>query len=195
MYDRSYEHLNKDKGTGWQFLANVYAAADKYEIGGLTRNVIQRMKAKLFDKGHLRAPADTGDFMAAVKIIFDGTTSQDKIGRAAMVDLCVCCIRELKLLPEFEVLLSECDGLGAKIFAHERLGLMLEGSWYCGDEEHRGAVPRCIYCGDPFAMSFIRESRHNSAWECPSCVREAEPVCIEDHIAATGEHCEWVWED
>lgn len=195
MHDRSYEHLNKDQDVEWQFLAKVYVAADKYEVGGLTRNVTQRMKTKLFDKGRIRAPADARDFMTAVKVIFDGTTDQDKTGRPAIVDLCVCCIRESNQLPEFEVLLRECDGLGAKILAHERLGLMLEGSWLCGDEEHRGAVPRCRYCGDPFAMSFIRESRHNGAWECPSCDREAEPVCIKDHIAVTGEQCDWVWKD
>jgi len=194
MYDRSYEHLNKHGETEWQFLAEVYVAADKYEIGGLTKNVTKLMKSKILDEGFAQAPDE--DFLAAVKIVFGGTTSQDKIGRATMVDLCVYCIQDLNKMPEFEVLLSECGELGAKIIGHEKLSLMLEGTWYCGvvedsDEEHKDAVPRCSFCGDEFSTSYILENRHKQAWECPSCDTVAGPICT-DHDAVTGFACRWV---
>ena len=129
-----------------------------------------------------------------MKLVFDNTTSQDEIGREAIVDLCVCCIRELNALGTFEVLLSECDGLGAAIIAHERLSLMLEGTFMCGhgELEHRGAVPCCSSCGHEYTMLYIRAHRHESFWECPACNNKSMPVCTEHEDTFAGLTCGWV---
>lgn len=162
IYDLPYEFTDKD--SEWQFLAKVYIVADKYEVEGLVRDVTRRMKLKFPSDGYLASSEE--DFFAVVKLVFDNTVSQDAIGRTAMVDLCVCCIREFKELQEFQTLLSECDGLGAAIIAHEKLSLMLEGTWLCGtdEREHRAAVPRCSSCGEEFTASEIRENSRQLEW-------------------------------
>lgn len=196
IYDLPYEHLNEDPATQWQFMANVYIAADKYEVEGLTTNVVQQMKLRLARDGGLGS--STKDFLAAVKLVFDSTASQNNAGLEAMVDLCVYSIRELNGLRGYKMLLSECDGLAAKILAHDKLSLMLEGTWVCGDdEEHRGAEPRCPSYACEFPTSFVRAHRHERVWECPCCDKDVSPVCTEHHDADPGivYECRWVWEE
>lgn len=189
IYDLRYEHLNKDPEEKWQFLANVYVAADKYQVEGLHRDVTERMKDWLWEREDSESSGLAEDFMAAVKIVFDNTTNQDKIGRPAMVDFCVCCIRDLNRLPEFKMLLNEYDDLGAEILAHERLSLMLEGTWTCCYEPHRGAIPRCPFCAEPYPLSYARLQRGRTDWVCPDCAMKSPPICTESHGTS---RCEWV---
>lgn len=181
IYGIPYEYLHEGSETEWQFLANVYIAANKYEVQGLTAHVTRRMKRALPEDGNLESSTD--DFLAAVKLIFDNTTSENDIGREAMVDLCVCCITCLRELRKFEALLSECDGLSAKILTHEKLSLMFEGTWLCGrdEEEYKGAEPCCSYCKNEFPTSYVRANRHKSVWGCSACGLEVRPVCTEHH--------------
>lgn len=193
IYDLSYEPTDKD--SEWQFLAKVYIAADKYQVEGLATNVTRRMRLTLPRDGQLGSLEE--DFLVAMKIVFDNTTSRDDIGRAATVDLCVRCISGLKETEEFEMLLSECDGLGAAIIAHENLSLMLEGTWMCGYSynEHRGAAPLCASFGDEFTASYIRRHRDESDWECIACFHMGRPVCTEHQDTLEGLPCRWVREE
>lgn len=192
IYDLPYEPTDKD--SEWQFLARVYIAADKYEVEGLVKDVTRRMKLKFPRDGYLASSEE--DFFAAVKLVFDNTISQDATGRTAMVDLCVCCIGEFKGLQEFQTLLSECDGLGAAIIAHEKLSLMLDGTYLCGpdEQEHRAAVPRCSSCGEEFTASEIRRYSRQLEWDCPCCYNASRPVCTGHQGVITGFVCRWVLE-
>jgi hypothetical protein len=190
IYDLPYEPTDKD--SEWQFLAKVCIAADKYEVEGLVKDVTRRMKLRFPGDGYLASSEE--DFFAAVKLVFDNTISQNAIGRTAMVDRCVCGIRNFKELKEFQTLLSECDGLGVAIIAHEKLGIMLEGTWFCGSDgkEHRAAVPRCSSCGEEFTAWEIRMKTRLLEWECVCCYDVSQPVCTGHQGVVTGLLCQWV---
>lgn len=192
IYDLDYDTLRKDYTTIWQFLANVYIAADKYQVEGLGRDVTESMKYMLCDENMVDIESSGAeDFLAAVRIVFDNTTNQDGIGRPAMVDFCVYCINDLIELPEFKTLLNECENLGASILAHERLSLMLEGDWGClGRVSHRGVIPRCLFCANVYSPSEIRKHREKSDWVCSNCLEKADPVCTEGHAPTS---CKWFW--
>lgn len=188
IYNLPYESVNEDSDADWQFLANVYVAADKYQVEGLGQDVVEHMHG-LWELSEMES-SFAEDFLAAVRIIFDGTTNQDYVGRSAMVNLCVCYIREMNELPEFKTLLNDCDDLGAGILAHSKLGLMLEGRWACrGSEGHRAAIPRCPYCTVPYSLSCIRVNRDKIFWACPDCEKKAQPICTDNHGPIV---CDWV---
>ena len=194
VYDLAYNDLFEDSDTKLQFLANVYLAADKYQIEGLQANAIKHMETIAWttegnwESGPTCIPID---FLAATKIIFNGTTKQDDACRVALVNFCVLCIGDFQTMPEFYTLLSECGDLGAAIIAHGDLGVMLQGYWDCEGEIHRAAVPRCPDCDFIFSKSDVRQHRGKRTWRCTYCRGNVKPVCSDRHSRRL--ECEWLW--
>lgn len=194
IYDLPYNNLCPQSKDFLRFLAKVYVAGEYYQIQGLHANVTAVLEHFLRNNTswcllHTFKP-HVADFLAAVQIVFAGTTAQDKIGRQALTEFCFLHIRYLRKLPAFLELLREFGDLGADIFARENLGLMLDGSWHCNGEEDVHSVPRCPDCGESFTVSDLAKYRDKKRWECPNCEKKVRPVCSEH----SGADRKVVWE-
>lgn len=195
IYDLPYMDLFADENTKLQSLAKLYVVAEKYQLKGLHKDITKHMYPTLRSRtAHGMEnldEAELDDCLAAVKIVSAGTTTQDQMGRESLVTFCVLNIRELKQLPAFSTLMSECSDLGFEILSHEKLPLMLEGTWYCGHDEHKGAVPQCPDCKRVFSLEYIRMNRSEGIWSCPNCSLAAIPECLADHDTAKAVRWEW----
>jgi hypothetical protein len=194
IYDVQYYDLWKDRNVKLQTLAKIYLVADKYEVDGLPESVVDWMESELKLHTELEiqyAKPNPEDFLAATNMIFNGAVKQGDICRQLLIRFCVACICDLNKLSGFVTLLSEHANLGAAILAQKNLGLMLEGSWYCADDEDKFAVPRCptFTCETIFPMWFIAENYKKKLWKCPICSEEVTPVCCE-HGSDQGLECE-----
>jgi hypothetical protein len=195
IYDVRYYKSTEAGDDKLQTLATIYLVADKYDVDGLQESVIDWMESVLqysTERDIQARKPKPNDFLAATKLIFNGTVKQDDICRQLLIKFCVLCIRDLKKLPEFATLLSEHADLGAGILAQENLNIMLEGSWYCDGDEHKFAVPCCpnIYCETTFPMWYLLDNYRKKLWKCPVCQEEVTPVCCE-HGDDRGLECEW----
>jgi hypothetical protein len=172
--------------------------AEKYQIQGLHAKITEYMKDMLWNATTnsllVHEEADATDCLGAMKTGFAETSTQDSTLRAALVEFCALHISDLRQLPAFSALLKEHGDLGAEIFAHDRLSLMLEGSWCCEGLMDRRAVPRCPGCDTKFPMSKLRENRHQLRWRCYSCGRDVMPVCSEHSGRPLQVKWEWEWE-
>jgi hypothetical protein len=192
--------------TTLEFLAKICVVAEKYQVEGVQAKIAEQMEGTLWvrtenivnmnSRHRRKSQPEPDDLLAAIKVVFNGTSQQDNVCRVTLVKFCVLCIRDLKRILGFSKLLSECGELGAAIIAHDSLSLSLEGSWGCDDCRFRQAVPRCPKCKEKFSMSYIRNHRDESEWTCESgwCDATAAPMCLE-----WDEHCPaeitWEWEE
>lgn len=195
-YNDLFEELDErsDTQTQLQFLAKVYLAADKYQVDGLPVNVTKLMETIAWStEGNWEPDTIPKDSLAAAKIIFNGTASQDDACRVTMVNFFVTCIVDFRQMPEFSALLSECGDVGTAIIAHKNLSLMLQGYWDCEGEVHQSAVPRCPICDSVFPVNSVLQHRSNEYWICPRCGKRRKPVCSDRHQRRL--ECEWIQVD
>jgi hypothetical protein len=200
IYDLPYVDLLKDSKTKLQFLAQVYLAADKYQLEELQANVIKLMRQMtcvltVDMYGMYEYSYRLNDFLEATDMIFDGTVRQDDVCRVALIEVCVLWIHDLNKLSRFSLLLREHADLGAGILAHEGLSLNLQGSWFCDNSEDKCAVPCCVGCEDPFDVSYIHEHREEDIWECIDCGSRGRPVCLGKDSHEKRVDCRWYYHD
>lgn len=190
IYDLPYDDVIKDEATSMSFLAKVYVAADKYQIESLKIEThYQIRKHKL-----CKDMTDIDDFLNALETIATGTAPQGDGARKTMINICIKWIAHLRREASFLELCREHDDVGADIIAHDNLGPMTEGMWYCHGVPHAGAEPRCVLCTEWFSDSYIRSHRHLREWTCNSCEHTSPPLCTrcEDFSGAYAD-VEWRW--
>lgn len=194
IYDMSYDDIIDD----WvlQFHAKVFVVAEKYHVKGLHEKATENMKEMLWNATNwsllVMKENDATDFLAAVNIILTETPTEDNMLREALVEFSVSHISDLNQLPAFAALLKEHGDLAAEMFAHERLSLMLEGTWLCDGDENRRAIPRCPECEDEFFISKLREYRGQRLWRCQFCGQKVLPVC--SRHSGMPQKVEWKWQ-
>lgn len=191
--------------TKLEFLAQLRVVAEKYQVQGVQIQIAEQMEKTLWEEteddidmysggGRIPQPKPD-DFLAATKIVFDGTVKEDNVCRIALVKYCVLCILDLKKLPGFAELLKDCGDLGAAIIAHDNIGLSLQEEWHCnGDERFRQAVPRCPDCKEAFSSMHIKKNLNKFQWTCEWCDEKIRPICSEydeDYLA----ELTWFWEE
>lgn len=194
----------KTLSTTMKFLAKICVVAEKYQLEDVQVKVAEQMEKTLWDKTendmdmNFSGGRAVHDFLAATKIVFDGTSKQDNACRVALVNFCVFCIVDLEKLPEFSKLLCECDDLAVAINAHENLSIVREGFWFSVVDSTtiRQAVPRCPKCMDMFPTWYIRAHRDEAEWTCCdfTCGEIATPVCSECNKVCP-EQIAWEWKE
>lgn len=190
MYDLPCSDALNEQDVSLESLATIYVTADKYQVESLkekVHNKIQRHKT-------CRNLTNVEDFLDALEVIITGTTLEDKHARTTMISACVKHIKDLKQSPDFSALLRNHGDVGAEIIHHDRLPLMLEGSWYCGIQ-HAEAVPTCRKCRESYPESYVRSHRHLKTWKCPNCLNKERPVCMECGGDGRCSYVKWKWHD
>lgn len=190
MYDLPCNDALDEHKVSLDFLAMIYVTADKYQVKSLQ----EKLHHKIQRHKNCEYLINIEDFLDALEVIITGTTPDDKHARAAMIDSCVKNINLLKQKPGFSALLRDHGDIGAEIIHHNRLPLMLEGSWYCGIK-HAEAVPTCRKCRIAYPESYVRSHRHLKTWKCPNCPNKERPVCFDCGGEGRCSYVKWKWRD
>jgi hypothetical protein len=192
MYDLPCNNALNIRNASLESLAMTYVTADKYQVVSLKDKVYRKIKwhENYWHLTHVE------EFLTALEVIITGTTPDDKIARATMIDACIKHINLLKQKPGFSALLRDHGDIGAEILQHSRLPLMLEGTWKCdGFYRHPEAVPSCRKCDEPYPDAYVRSHRHLKAWTCPNCLSKEQPVCLRCSVDGRGCPVKWQWRD
>jgi hypothetical protein len=190
MYDLPCNDALEEQKVSLESLAMIYVTADKYQVQSLQEKLHHKIQGHRTCK-HL---TDVEGFLDALEIIITATTLQDKWARATMINACVKHIQTLQQSPDFSALLRRHGDIGAEIIHHDRLPLMLEGSWYCGIK-HSEAVPTCRKCRIAYPESYVRSHRHLKTWKCPNCPNKERPVCFDCGGEGRCSYVKWKWRD
>jgi len=192
MYDLPCDDSLNEWKVSLESLAMIYVTADKYQVKSLTEKVHRKIQRH----DNCKSLSETQDFFNALEVIITGTTPEDKHARATMINACVNHITTLQKSPEFSAVLRKHGDIGAEILQHSRLPLMLEGTWYCGDDlPHSEAVPTCRRCNRPFPGSYVRSHRHLKTWTCPKCQNKEQAVCMDCGAEDRCRFVKWEWRD
>lgn len=192
MYDLPCNDALDEWLVSLKSLAMIYVTADKYQVMSLKEKVHRKMQ------GHANCKrlSETQDFLEALEVIITGTTPEDKSARTTMVNACVKHIAMLQKSSRFSALLRKHGDIGAEILQHDRLPLMLEGTWECfeWDEHHDDeVVPSCRRCARSYPAAYVRSHRHLKAWTCPNCLKKEQPVCWECESQGICSYVKWEW--
>jgi len=192
MYDLPCNDALNEWKVSLESLAMIYVTADKYQVKSLTENVYHKIRRHVNCQNVTRVEG----FLDALEVIITGTTTEDKCVRTTMIIACVKDINKLQKSCGFTALLREHGDIGAEILQHSRLPLMLEGTWYCGDDlAHFEAVPTYRRCNRPFPESYVRSHRHLKTWTCPNCQNEEQAVCMDCGAEDRCSFVKWEWRD
>lgn len=190
MYDLPCNDALNEWSVSLESLAMIYVTADKYHVVSLK----EKVHHKIQKHANCKRLSETQDFLEALAVIITGTTQEDKGARATMINACVKHIEMLQKSSKFSALLRKYGDIGAEILQHDRLPLMLEGTWQCGRVyRHAEAVPSCRKCHDPYSESYVRSHRHLKIWKCPNCQRAEQPVCLECGDEGECMFVNWQW--
>lgn len=156
IYNLPYVDLIEDEGTSISFLAKVYVAADKYQIERVkleTHYQIRKHK-------QCKEMTDIEDFLNALETTSTGTAPQSDGARKTMINVCIKWIARLRRGESFLELLRNHGDVGAEIVAHDNLGFMAQGMWYCHSFPHASVEPQCVLCHNFFLDPYMRSHRH-----------------------------------
>lgn len=174
IYDLPYDEIIKDEATSMRFLANVYVAADKYQI----ERVVMDTHYQIRKHKQCKKMTNIEDFLNALETIAAGTASQSDGARRTMINVCIKWIARLRREESFLELLRSHGDVGAEIVAHDNLGFMTQGMWYCHGFPHAGVEPQCVLCNNFFLDPYMRSHRHLREWTCESCEYTGTPYCF-----------------
>jgi hypothetical protein len=168
--------------------AQVYVAADKYQIEPLKEAIADNMREVISDKNythkvgylqHCNSFKNAGDFYSALKTILEVTTAQDTQARGVLLDFLIQNINFFRKENEFLFLVKDFPDLAVELICHEDLESEAEGLWMCIEQDCGINIPSCSKCKFLFEAHFLRRYRYDDLWECPKCRVVDKPACVD----------------
>lgn len=176
-----YSGSNYDNDKRWANIvphAELYVAAEKYQVQGLRYEIRSRMQNRMENSLAEGEFPNVDDFVQALRKVVT-QASDDNLLRRLMVRTCAMNLRELQEVTAFISLLKEFGSLGADIIGHKDLECGLRGAWMCSKECTEDDTPVCSTCGKYFTVERAWANRHNELWWCTHCDDYKRPVCSE----------------